>query len=834
MPNLTLAIRTLAKTPFVTAVAAGSLALGIGANTAIFSMFERVLLQPLAVPEPDRLVNLSAPGPKWGSQSCSGAGGCEVVLSYPMYRDLERAQQVLTGLAAHRGFGANIAIGGQAAQATEGLLVSGSYFPVIGMKPALGRLFGPADDQSIGGQFAVVLSHAYWLSRLGSDPGVLNQTMSINGQAFTVIGVAPAGFSGTTLGYRPDLFIPISMRGAVERGQGAFENRRSYWIYAFGRLKDGVSLEQAKANLNGIYHPIVTDVEAPLQEGMNAEVLAQFRAKTLELESGRRGQSQVGRDAATPMLLLFVVTAIVLLIACINVANLLLARAATRAREMAVRLSLGAGRGQLVAQLLTESVLLAALAGGLSLFVAQVTLRFVTSFLPPEVASGLTFSLSGPALGFAALLSLGTGLLFGLAPAIQSTRPELISVIKADGVRAGGTRGGARFRTGMVTAQVALSMALLSSAALFLRSLVNVSAVELGLTIDHLVTFSVAPELSGYSSGKTRTLFRRMEEELAAIPGVTGVSASMVPILAGSNWNTDVAVEGFKADDKTDSNASLNYVGVGFFQTVGLPVLAGREFTAADDAGSSKVVMVNEAFAKRFNMGRDVVGKRMSDGGSKSTDLNLEIIGLVKDAKYSDVKRVVPPQFFLPYRQDTTLGSLSFYVRTGAASAPVIKAIPALMTKIDPNLPVSALKTVPQQVKETLFLDRMITVFSTAFALLATILAAVGLYGVLAYLVAQRTREIGVRMALGADAPAVRGMVLRQVAKMAVTGGIIGIAGAIAVGQAAKSLLFGLKGHDPLAMSLATIVLGLVTFAAGYLPARKASLVDPMVALRSD
>ncbi len=832
MPNLSLAIRTLVKAPFVTAVAASSLALGIGANTAIFSMFQRVLLQPLPVPEPDRLVNLAAPGPKSGSQSCGNAGSCEVVLSYPMFRDLERGQQVLTGLAGHRNFGANIAIGGQAAQSTAGLLVSGSYFPVLELKPALGRLFGPADDESLGGHFALVLSYDYWSSRLGSDPAVLNQTMTINGQAFTIVGVAPRGFNGTTIGARPDVFVPLSMRAEVSPGFQGFENRRSYWLYAFGRLRPGVTLEVAEAGLNGIYRPVITDVEAPLQEGMPAEMLTRFRAKTLEVTPGRRGQSNVGSEAATPMILLFVVTGIVLLIAGINVANLLLARAAGRAREMAVRLSLGAGRGQLMAQLLTESVLLALVAGGLSLFVAQATLRGIVSFLPAEVALTLGFSLNGSALAFAASLSLVTGVLFGLAPALQSTRPELISVIKADGVRAGGTRGGTRFRTGMVTAQIALSMALLSSAALFLRSLLNVSRVELGVTIDHLVTFSIAPELNGYQSGRTRALFRRVEEELAAIPGVTSVTAAMVPILAGDNWNNDVAVEGFPRDN-TDNNSSLNFVGVGYFETVGLPVLAGREFTAADDAGGPKVVMVNEAFAKKFKLGRDVVGKRMAMS-SRAANLDIEIVGLVKDAKYSNVKRDIPAQIFLPYRQDTTLGSMNFYVRTGEASTPVVRAIPAVVAKLDGSLPVSGLKTVPEQVRETLSLDRMISVFSASFALLATLLAAVGLYGVLAYLVTQRTREIGVRMALGADGSRVRGMVLRQVGRMAVVGGVIGVAAAVGVGQAAKSLLYGLEGHDPLAIAAAALVLGLVAFAAGYLPALRASRVHPMVALRSE
>jgi len=531
--------------------------------------------------------------------------------------------------------------------------------------------------------------------------------------------------------------------------------------------------------------------------------------------------------------MLLTVTAIVLLIACINVANLLLARATTRAREMAVRLSLGAGRGQLVAQLMTESLLLALLAGVLSLLVARWTLAGVASFLPPGPAASLDFSLSAPALLFAALLSLGTGLVFGLAPALQSTRPELISVIKADGVRAGGTRSGARLRTGMVTAQIALSMALLSSAALFLRSLVNVSSVDPGLTIDPLVTYAIAPELSGYSSGRSRALFRQVEDELAAIPGVTGVAAAMVPILAGDNWNSDVAVEGYQRDERADNTASLNLVGPGYFQTVGLPVLSGREFTRADDAGGPRVVMVNEAFARKFKLGRDVIGKRMGRG-NRSTELDLEIIGLVRDAKYSDVKRDIPPQFFLPYRQDTTLGSMNFYVRAGAATGPVIRAIPAVMARIDPALPVGGLKTVPQQVRETLFLDRMISVFSAAFALLATVLAAVGLYGVLAYLVAQRTREIGVRMALGADGSRVRGMVLGQVGRMAAVGGVIGVAAAVGVGRAARSILYGMEGHDPLAIAGAAVVLGLVAFAAGYLPALRASRVLPMEALRGD
>ncbi len=830
MPSLKHAIRTLAKAPFVTAVAVGSLALGIGANTAIYSMFRRVLLRPLPVPASDQLVNLGAPGPKPGSQSCSQAGGCEVVFSYPMYRDLERGQTVLTGVAAHRGFGANLSFHRQAIEGA-GMVVSGSYFPVLGIKPSLGRLLGPFDDKTIGGDFAAVLSHRYWVGRLGADPKVVGEPITINGQQFTVVGVGPEGFDGTTLGARPDVFVPLTMYGLMRPGSDPFQNRRSYSLYLFGRLKPGVTVAQAAAGLDRVYRPIILDVEAPLQTGMSAATMTLFKARKVSLESGPRGQSSIGREASTPLTMLFVVTAIVLLIACINVANLLLARAATRAREMAVRLSLGAGRGQLVAQLLTESVLLAVVAGALSLLVAKATIGLIVSFLPTEAAGVMALTLDGSAMVFAAGLSLGTSLLFGLAPAIQSTRPELLAVIRADDSRAGSSRASTRFRTGMVTAQIGLSMALLCCAGLFIRSLTNVSRVDLGLRVDNVVTFGLNPELNGYKPSASRNLFRRVEDELAGIPGVTAVTTAMVPILAGDNWNNDVSVEGFKRDPDSDANASVNFVGPGYFSAIGLSVLTGREFTLADDAGGPKVVLVNEAFARKFHLGHDAVGKHMAMGDGK---LDTEIIGLVRDAKYSSIKDRVPPQVFLPNRQDTTLGSMNFYIRAGADPTPVIRAITPILARIDPTLPVSGLKTVPQQIRETLFFDRMISVFSAAFAGLATLLAAVGLYGVLAYLVAQRTREIGVRMALGADGGRVRGMVLGQVGRMAIVGGLAGAGVAILAGRAARSMLFGLEGYDPVAIGGAALVLGVVAFTAGYLPALRASRVDPIQALRSD
>ncbi|MEJ7810752.1 MAG: ABC transporter permease [Gemmatimonadaceae bacterium] len=828
MVNLKLAVRTLSKAPFVTVIAVVSLAPGIGANAAIFSLFDQMLLRALPVAQPERLVSLSAPGPKPGSQSCGQAGDCEAVFSYAMFRDLERAQTTFTGLAAHVAFGANLAYRNQTLNG-EGTLVSGSYFPVLGLRPALGRLLSPADDQTVGAHFVAVLSHSYWETRLGSDPAVLNETIVVNGQPLTIIGVAPRGFAGTTLGVQPHVFVPISMRGLMSPGFKGFENRQSYWAYLFARLKPGLAIEQARANLNAIYKPIINDVEAPLQKGMSAPTMARFRAKTLGMEEGRRGQSSVHNEVRTPITLLFGITAIVLLIACANIANLLLARGANRAMEMAVRLSLGASRRQLLAQLLTESCLLAALGGLGSLVVARWTLGGIAAILPAEATSTLHLELSLPILLFAAALSLGTGLLFGMFPALHSTRPDLITAIRANTGQPSGARSAARFRTSLVTAQIALSMALLISAGLFIRSLMNVSRVDLGLNAENVVTFGISPELNGYTAARSRLLFERVESELAAVPGVTGVTAAMVALLAGNNWGSDVSVQGFKKDADTDANARFNEVGPAYFSTLKIPLLAGREFTAADGLGRPKVAVVNEAFAKKFNLGRDAVGKFMTTGDDK---LDVQIVGLVRNAKYSEVKDEVPPLFFYPYRQDSTVGAMNFYVRTSLDPQQLLRTVPSVIKRLDPNLPLEELKTLPQQVRENVFLDRVISTLAATFAALATLLAAIGLYGVLAYTVAQRTREIGVRMALGADSRRVRGMVLRQVARMTIIGGVIGIAAALGLGRAARSLLYGLEGHDPAAVIAAAAVLALVAFGAGYIPARRASQVEPMRALR--
>jgi predicted permease len=825
------AVRQLTMRPGLAAVIILTLALGVGANAAMFSLFHQVLLQPLPVPDPGSLVNLSAPGPRTGSVSCSDAGDCDYVFSYPMLRDLEREQTVFTGIAAHRGFGANIAAAGMQAIGGEGMSVNGDYFRVLQLTPALGRLIGPEDEPRVGEGHVVVLSYEYWQNNFGGDRGVIGKILTVNGQPLTVIGVAPEGFSGTTLGQRPQVFVPLTMRWLMEPySPAADENRLSYWVYLFARLQPGITMQQAEEAINGPYRAIINDIEAPLNASMSEQRIKSFREKTLKLEPGARGQSRAPQDAALPLTLLLGVTALVLLIACVNIANLLLARGAARAGEMAVRASIGASRGQMVLQLLTEAGLMGLLGCLGSLPVAAATLGVIAMVMPAEIAANLQIGLSPAAILFAVGASLITVLLFGLFPALAATRAAPVAVLKEQVGQQSGGRGMARFRRSLVTAQITLSMVLLVLAGLFAQSLANLASAELGLRADAVATFSISPVLNGYSPARSSQLFQRVEEDLAALPGVLSVGSSMVGVIAGNSWGSNVSVQGFEAAPDADTDARYNEVSPDFFRTLQIPLLSGRDFSAADVAGRPRVAIVNESFARKFGLGDDAVGRRMATGAV--AELDIEIIGLIKDAKYSDVKEDVPPQFFLARRQNEELGYLTYYVRSQLAPEDLLASMSRVVAALDPNLPVDGLATLPGAIRETLFLDRLIGMLSSGFALLATLLAATGLYGVLSYSVLQRMRELGLRQALGATPYRLRLMVLRQVGWMALIGGAIGLLFALLLGRAAEAMLFGLSGYDPAVLAAALAVLGTVVLIAGYLPARHASNVDPLEALR--
>jgi predicted permease len=832
MKDVVVALRTLAKTPLLTGVAIMSLALGIGANASIYSVFEQMLLRALPVEEPDRLVNFEVPGPHPGSDSCGRAGGCDEVLSYPMLRDLEQHESAtLAGIAGHVAFGARLGFGDHAKGGT-GLQVTGQYFSVLGLRPALGRLLSPDDDVSVGEHRVAVLSHEYWTNDLGADPAVLNRTLDINGEPMTIVGVAPAGFKGTTLGVDVDVFVPMTMRAVMLPWFDGFDNRRWYWAYAFARLAPGASIDEARAEMNTVYNGIINEVDVPLQSGLSEDGMARFAAKELVMVPGARGQSTLHEEVSTPLRMLLVITIMVLLIACANVANLLMARGAARGQEIAVRSALGAGRRRLMRQLLTESLLLAVAGGVASLLVARLTLGLMPSILPPETSNALTMQLRGEVVLFVAVVAVGTGFLFGLYPALFATRSDLATTLRAGG-RSGGD-GAARFRSVLVTAQIALSMTLLVGAGLFIRSLMNVANVDLGLNPDNVVSFGLNPGQDGYGYDEAKDLFIRLEERLAAIPGVTGVTASLVPVLAGNSWGNDVSVEGFEWSPGVNANSRYTAVGPGYFGTMQVPLVSGREFTESDGPSAPGVAIINESFARKFGLDpHDAVGRFMARGAGQD-ELDIEIVGVVQDAKYSDVKDPPPALFALPYRQLDDVDGLHLYLRTARDSNELLAAIPGVVAELDGNLLPEDPVSLDRTVRDNIVLDRLISTLSAAFAALATLLAAIGLYGVLSYTVAQRTREIGVRMALGAAGGNVKALVLRQVSRMVLVGGTAGLVAALLLGRWTQSLLFGLEGADPLVLTVVVVLMGGVALLAAYLPARRASNVDPMIALRYD
>jgi predicted permease len=838
-PDLRFGLRGIARRPAFAAVVVLTLAFGVGVNTAIFSLFQQVLLRPLPVPAPERLVNLTAPGPAGDvRRSCGREGSCQSIFSYPMFRDLARAQTPFVGVAAHRLDDMTVGLPGAATSST-GMLVSGDYFRVLGVEPALGRLLGPADDQD-GAAQSVVLSHSYWRNDLGGDPAVLGRTLLVDGQPLTIVGVAPEDFRRVTPGLHPAVFVPIAFRVHTHDYAAApgLDDRLSLWVYLFARLAPGVSVEQAEAALNPLYSGIVNDVEAPLQTGLDAAALAAFRAKRLVLEPGAHGQSRVPDGARPTLTALLAVAAVVLVLCCANVANVMLARGSDRIGEMAVRTSLGASGPRLVALLLTEALLLALAAAALGWPLALAALSGFAAWLPGLRGAAfdirLDYAAAAFALGAAALCALA----FSLAPMRKVWRIEPSRVLQAYGARQTGGKAAARFRAGLATTQIALSMALLVLAALFARSLVNIGRVDLGIEIDSLATLSIAPEIAGYSPERAAPLYERLEQALAAVPGVTAVASSTVPLLGQQGWGGGVTVEGADPEPQSEvrrGGVLFNNVGAGFFANVGMSLIAGRGFTEADGRAAPKVAVVNERLAELYGLGPEALGKRLKIGASPEAPFDTEIVGIVRDAKYQDAKQAIEPQVFFPWRQlGVPLGRMTYYARSLLPADQLLGTLAKVVADVDPALPVLDLRTMRQQVREGVAEDRSIAALASGFAVLATLLAAVGLYGVLSYTIAQRTRELGLRLALGARPAALRAMVLRQVAAMAAVGCAVGVGAALLLGHTMRALLFNVGPVDPGALAAAAVVLVAVVLTAGYLPARRASRIDPTVALRCE
>lgn len=834
--DLRYAVRALTRRPLVTAVALLSLALGIGVNTAIFTLFDQLILRRLPVPQPDNLVVITSPGPKPGSRSTGGAGGVDAIFSYPLLRDLERLGVNGVEIAAHVAFGANLSYKGNTSEA-DGLLVSGHYFPALGITPALGRLLTPQDDQAAGGHPVVVLSHDYWRTRFGGDPGVLNATLVVNGSAMTIVGVAAEGFTGTTTQERPRIFVPVAMAAQAYRDPGwnGMTARNNHWLYLFARLQPGLTREQAESLLNVPFAGLIRDVEYPeLRKGMGDRDREQFQRRRLYLEDGARGRSANRTEMRSVLLLMFGITGLVLAIACANVANLLLARISDRQSETSVRLSLGGSPARVTRLFLTEAGLLGVLGGLAALAIARVTLDGLITVIVPVDGTPLTVEIDATVLGFALTLGLLTSLLFGLFPSIHGVRAATRGGLQAYASRATGSKAANRFRASMAMAQVALATALLAIAGLFLVSLVNIMREELGLKPDGLVVFGLSPYQNGYTPERAREFFERLEGELSALPGVSSVTATTVPLLANSNWGNNITVEGFVAEPGANTNASTGRVSVNYFRTLGIPLLAGREFTPDDTHGSAKVAIVNEAFARKFNLGARTIGTRMALGAGDNRPLDIEIVGLVRDAKYEDVREPAPPQFVMPYRQADT-GSLSFYVRSSSSDTrAILGMIPSVVTRLDANLPISHLRTMDDQIWEDNSRARVLPALSSAIAGLALILAAIGLDAVLAYGVAQRLREIGIRIALGARPADVKRLVLTQVGRIGIVGAVIGGALGLAFGRVAQAVLFGVQGYNGYVIGGAVALALTVAFGAAIVPARRASLVQPVTVLKAD
>src|SRR5262245_3959309 len=677
------ALRTLISTPAFTIVVVLTLALGIGANTAIFSLTDQVLLRLLPVKAPERLVVFDGPGAFQGRTFNNGT------FSYPMYRDFRDGNTVFEGVLARFPAPLTLVTDGQA-ERINGELVTGNYFDVLGGRPRIGRTFTPDDDRTPGGHPVAMLSHNYWMRRFAGDPTVLNRTITINGLAMTIVGVAPPGFYGVVIGENPDVMVPIAMKAQMTPTWDDLQNRRSRWLTVMARVKRDVTREQAEAAMNVLYRQIN---EQELKEIRNPSPTfrQRFATKHLFLNPGQQGRSDLRKDFSTPILVLMGMVGLVLLIACANVANLLLARGTARHKEVAIRLALGASRSAIVRQRLVESLLLAAAGAAIGLALAWWTGSLLLRTLPfDEAARTLSAAPDGRVTAFALAASLLTAMLFGLAPALQSTRPALTSTLKDEsGSLAGGT-GHARFRKSLVVAQVCLSVLLLAGAALFARSLYNLKSLNPGFEADQLLAFSVNPSLNGYPRERALTIVQRFEEELARLPDVRSATASVIGLMTNSDWSSTVKVEGYSPKEGEDMNPNVNGVGPGYFSTMGQALIAGREFTVKDAAGAPPVAIINQTMAKYFFGSTDPVGHRIGWGRGKATD--IEIVGVVRDSLTSSLRREIPRFVYIPYAQEEEIGAMTFYVRVRGDGARFGASVRDAARAVDPNLPIYDMK----------------------------------------------------------------------------------------------------------------------------------------------
>ena len=839
-------LRMLCKSPAFTIVAVITLALGIGANSAIFNVLDAVLLRLLPVKAPEQLVVLTDPdshGRSYGSES-----GKRSLLGFSEFEYLHDHNDVFSGVLATDSEAPKLEVSirtsssglAEEPETARVQLVSGDYFSVLGVSATVGRTFTREVDRARGGSPVAVISYPYWKERFSLDPGILGRTIRIHQTSFEVIGIAPLGFFGTTVGEAPDVWIPLMMQDAAYPGRDllapiqALGNNYA-WLQVIARLKPGVTLQQSKAAINVAFKAYLVDT---LGSSGTQEQRRDYLNQQINLQPGSRGSSAVHETFANPLKVLMGIVAFVLLIACANVANLLLARGAARQKEFAVRLAVGAGRSRLVRQLLLESFLLAILGAAMGAVLAHwvdalLLGKVAGTSLGPESIQ-LNLGTDARTLGFTALVAILTTVLFGVIPALRATSLDASPVLKsASGAGTGGTShhflSTGRF---LVVAQVAISMVLLVAAGLFVHSLARLSEVSLGYNRDRLLLFSLDAAPAGYKGPAVIRLEQDLLARFSAIPGVRAATLSSNGLFQGSESGDPIAVEGYIPKNEDEMHSRYDHVGPGYFSTVGIPLLRGREIGPQDSVAGPRSAVINQAFARKFFPNADPLGKHVRDTYPGNPG-EMQVVGVVADAKFHSLREVARPRIFAPiFNPLWEHSAAAFEIRTAGDTESVARALRKAVQGTNPSLPQIEISTMSGLVDRSLGTDRLITMLSSCFGALALLLASIGLYGVMSYAVARRTNEIGIRMALGARRSNVLGLVLGHGSKLTLVGVAIGIVGALGLTQFMSSLLFGVKPTDPLTFLIVALILAGVAMLASYIPARRATKVDPMVALR--
>jgi putative ABC transport system permease protein len=825
--DLRYAIRGLLRSPLFAIVAILSLALGIGANTAIFTLIDQIVLRKLPVKAPDQLVMLYQTG------AHNGSNMGQRMHSYPMYQEFQKRAEPLAEVVCRRLAQASVSIDNQ----TERLdteMVSGNYFSMLGVSPAIGRVFSSAeDDQVYQGHPVVVLSYDYWTRRFSRDPGVVGKKILVNSYPMTIVGVSAAGFSGLDPAQSPQIRVPIQMKPAVvpEWFWVYMDNPRTRWVQVFARLKPGWTVQSAEAPLQTLFLQIrANEMTLPGAKDWSQYARDQFMKGRMHVEAAAGGYSNMRNDFSTALLVLMCMVGLVLLIACANVANLLIARGFMRQKEIAVRLSLGASRGQLVRQMLIESLVLSCIGGAVGIALAVVLTQGLLAFVPSDGRPILIHATpDARILAFTLGLTFLTGIVFGLLPALRASRPDPWTTLKDTVGAVAGTGGSLFLRKGLVAAQVTLSFLLLFGAGLFVRSLQNLKTADTGVALDNLVTFQLSPALSGYDNPRAMAFYEQLLDNLRAVPGVKTAALAAVPILSGDEWDNSMSVEGHQAKDGENMQAFMNALSPGYFAAMGIPILEGRDFNRTDVKENATTAIVNRKFAEHFFPGKSAIGKHIGNGTGPKTKLDIEIVGVVANALYEGPREGIRRQVYLP---NWGKGGVTYYVRTTESSAAAFGAIRAQVRKLDASMPVYAMKTLEGQLDERLMTDRLIASLAGGFGLLATALASIGLYGVMAFVVARRRKELGIRLALGAEPGGVVWLVMKEVLLLLGIGLAVGIPAALGLGRFVASQLYGIQERDPWTAVSTVAVIALVSAAAGMIPAHRASRIDPILALR--